>query len=266
MTERIKSLIPAACSWRNTLRLYDTVSSTNTLARALADEGAPHGTVLLAEAQTGGRGRMGRSFDSRPGKGIYMSVLLRPECPPEKLMHLTCAVAVAVSDAVQAHCALRPDVKWINDLMLDGRKLGGILTELCIDPVSGLVTAAIIGIGLNCSHTLSDFPPELQHTAISLETATAAPVDRAVLTAGIITSLWRMDSRLHTDRADIMRSYRAGCITLGRDVRVLRGDEVRCGTALTVDDSGALTVAFDDGTTGTVTSGEVTVRGLNGYI
>ena len=120
---------------------FDTIDSTNNRAKDMAQQGAPHGTVLIARHQTGGRGRLGRSFHSPPGSGIYLSMILRPSCRPDKLMHLTCAAAVAMCDAIQAATGFRPGIKWTNDLVHNRMKPGGILTELsfastgCLDYV-----------------------------------------------------------------------------------------------------------------------------------
>ena len=127
MKEQILQKIPTECPWRDTLYWYDTIDSTNNRAKELAREGAPHGTVVTSGCQTAGRGRMGRSFHSPEGLGIYLSVILRPNCPPDQLMHLTSCAAVAMCDAVQKVSGLRPGIKWVNDLILNKKKLGGIL-------------------------------------------------------------------------------------------------------------------------------------------
>lgn len=241
---------------------FDTLDSTNTKAKAMALEGAPRGTVVVAEHQTGGRGRLGRSFDSPTG-GIYMSMILRPNCPPTQLMHLTCAVAVAVCDAVEQTLSLRPQIKWINDLVFDGKKLGGILTELSINPKTGLVDFAIIGIGLNCNRTVKDFPVELRSMACSASMITGRPVDKDVLLAQILQALNHMEL---SEKTDILQKYRQDCITLGKEVVVLRGETQRQGVAVDINTEGALLVTFEDGHTETVDSGEVSVRGLCGYI
>ena len=126
MKEKILSHLPPAHPWGQTLYYRDTIPSTNTEAKAMAAAGAPHGTVILADSQTAGRGRLGRSFCSPADSGIYMSVILRPACPPAALMHLTCAAGVAVCNAVETAVGIRPGIKWINDLVLRGKKLGGI--------------------------------------------------------------------------------------------------------------------------------------------
>lgn len=241
---------------------FDTVDSTNTLAKTMARDGAPHGTVILADHQSAGRGRLGRSFDSPAGAGIYMSMILRPDCAPAELMHLTCAVAVAVCDGVEIALGFRPGIKWINDLVADSKKLAGILTELSINPQTGLVDFAIIGIGLNCNQRPEDFPPHLRSIACSAAMVTGQSIDRQRLTDAIITQLEQMNL---TQKATIMARYRNDCITLGKEVTVIRGDSSRNGTALTVNDEGALTVLFPDGHTESVDSGEVSVRGIFGY-
>lgn len=265
MKELILQKLPAECPWRDTLYWYSSIHSTNTQAKELARQGAPHGTVLIAQEQTKGRGRLGRSFHSPEGLGIYLSVILRPNCKADKLMHLTCAAAVAMCNAVEQRCGIRPGVKWINDLVLQGKKLGGILTELSIDPKTGLAEYAIIGIGINCLHKKEDFPEPLQSIATSLLMA-GLDTEPELLAAAMITALVQMDRSLLTNQAAIMAQYRRDCITIGKDIAVHRADTVKPGKALDVDSDGALIVAFSDGTVGAVNSGEVSVRGLYNYI
>lgn len=238
---------------------FGTVESTNTLAKEMAREGAPHGTVILADHQTAGRGRMGRHFDSPAGQGIYMSLILRPACPPTALMHLTCAVAVGVCDAVEQTLGFRPQIKWINDLIVRGKKLAGILTELSVNPQTGLVDYAIVGVGLNCNQR--EFPPELQDIACSAAMVTGKPVDREALTQGMISRLLNMDL---TSKKEIMAQYGQDCLTLGRDV-VLSADDRPC-RAVALDEDGGLIVEYPDGQRRTVNCGEVSIRGLGGYV
>ena len=129
MKEHILSKLPPAHPWGQSLYWFGSIGSTNAYAKTLAAQGAPAGTVVIADRQDAGRGRLGRTFQSPAGSGIYMSVILRPGCAPTALMHLTCAVALAVCDAVEKAFSFRPGIKWINDLVVEGRKLGGILTE-----------------------------------------------------------------------------------------------------------------------------------------
>lgn len=245
-----------------TVHYFESLDSTNTYAKKLAAEGAPHGTVIIADHQTAGRGRLGRSFHSPAGSGIYLSVILRPNRKPDALMHLTCAVGVAMCDAVEKAFDFRPGIKWINDLVVGNRKLGGILTELSV-AATGVVDYAVVGIGINCNQV--DFPKDIAHIACSAATVLGKAVDRQRLIDGLLQELEVMSDRLLTQQADIMEQYRQDCVTLGKAVKVLRSDICRTGTALKVLDDGALLVRFDNGTTEAVNSGEVSVRGLWDY-
>ena len=262
MKETILKNLSAECPWRDTLYWYEAIDSTNTQAKRLAKEGAPHGTVLAAGYQTGGRGRMGRTFQSPEGQGMYLSVILRPGCKPEQLMHLTCAAGVAACQAVEAVCGIRPQVKWINDLVLGGKKLGGILAEMSLD--KGVVEYAIIGIGINCLQTA--FPEEIETIATSLTLHTGKAFSPAAMAAAMIHALWEMSETLLTEKAAIMARYRENCITLGKSVQVLRADQVLPAKALDLDEDGGLLVEYPDGTRQVVSSGEVSVRGLYGYV
>ena len=245
------------------LHRFETIDSTNTYLKQLAEAGAEGGTAVIAHSQTGGRGRLGRSFHSPAGSGIYLSYLLRPNCKPEELMHLTCAVAVAMCDAVEKTTGLRPGIKWTNDLVWQKRKLGGILTELGFE--NGLVSYAVVGIGINCTQTEEDFPQQLRSIATSLSAVSGKAVDMAALEEQMLAALQTMAESLDR-KEDILRRYRSDCVTLGQQVCVVRADEVTHGTALDVDGDGALVVRFEDGSVRAVSSGEVSVRGMYGYL
>lgn len=263
MKNEILSQMTTECPWRDTLLWYERLDSTNTRAKELAKEGAVHGTVLVAGYQTGGRGRMGRSFLSPTG-GVYLSVILRPDCSPERLMHLTCATAVAGCKAVERVCGVCPDIKWTNDLVYGKKKLGGILTELGLDS-AGNVDYAVIGIGINCEKS-EDFPPELQETVTSVREISGKTCTAAKLTAELVEALWEMDKTLLNGKQELMDTYRQRCITLGKEIKVIQGDSVMYGTALDLDGDGGLLVRFTDGSEKTVASGEVSVRGMYGYL
>lgn len=247
--------------WQDKIIWLDTVDSTNTYAKELARNGAPEGTVVIADQQTGGRGRLGRSFSSPAGMGIYLSVILRPNCLPEELMHLTCAAGVAAGDAIANVTNQIPNIKWTNDLVLRRRKLGGILTELSVNSLTRMVEWAVVGIGINCCQT--DFPEEIRQIAISLE---ISPSGRTQLAAALICSLYSMRQQLFTAKDGIMEDFRHRCITIGQRISILRGDEVRHGKAVDVNNNGGLEVVFPDGHRETITSGEVSIRGMYGYL
>lgn len=265
MEHEILNALPPEYPWRDRTHYLAQVDSTNDRLKILAAQGAPHGTAVITDHQTGGHGRRGRSFLSPPGVGIYLSMLLRPECPPADLMHLTCAVGVAMCDAIEKAAGFRPGIKWTNDLVYARRKLGGILTELRLDK-SGNVDYAIIGIGINCCQREADFPEEIRTVAGSLSMVTGAPVDRARLAAAELEALYEMSAGLISRKSEIMVQYRKDCITLGQEVSLVRGEEVRHGLAQDIDGDGALVVRFPDGHTEAVNSGEVSVRGMYGYV
>lgn len=265
MKNKIVQQLRESCPWQDSLLYFESIDSTNTRAKELAFQGAPHGTVLLTDHQTGGRGRRGRSFHSPAGSGIYMSVILRPQCPASELMHLTCAAAVALCNAVEHSCGFRPGIKWTNDLVYGQRKLAGILTELGFD-TQGNVDWAIVGMGINCTQEASQFPEEIRSTAGSLASVSGKSIDRVTVAAAMMDALYRMDQTLLTGKAHTLSRYRKDCITLGKEVSLVRGDEIRHGTALDIDCDGALIVRFPDKSTETVNSGEVSVRGMYGYV
>lgn len=245
--------------WRQRIQWFDTIDSTNSYAKQLAAAGAPEGTVILAGHQTGGRGRLGRSFSSPAGMGIYLSVILRPNCLPEELMHLTCAAGVAAAQAVGDATG----IKWTNDLVIGKRKLGGILTELSVDSKTRKVEWAVIGIGINCCQKPDDFPPEIRDIACSLSMKRE---EIPQLAAKLIGQLSAMNQALFSQKAAIMAQFRSRCVTIGQEISLLRGDDVRHGTALNVADDGSLTVRFRDGKVENVASGEVSIRGMYGYL
>ena len=260
----ILSLLSPAYPWRETVHVFETVDSTNTQAKLLAAQGVPHGTALIARQQTAGRGRMGRSFFSPKDAGLYLSLILRPQCAPKDLMHLTCAVAVAACNAVEAATGFRPGIKWINDLVWGSRKLGGILTELSVTPGCGAVDYAVVGIGINCGKAA--YPEELGDIALSLGEATGRPVSPALLAARLLEALAETDCQLLSGKDALLSAYRADCVTLGKQVAVHSAQGVYEATALDIDNEGALVVQTPDGSVRAVSSGEVSVRGMYGYV
>lgn len=265
MLEEILSNLSPEYPWRERLAFQPSVGSTNDVLKRLARQGAPEGTALVSAHQSNGHGRRGRDFSSPPGQGVYLSLLLRPNCPAQELMHLTCAVGVAMCDAVEAAAGFRPGIKWTNDLVSGKRKLGGILTELILNS-RGIAEGCVIGIGINCSQQLSDFPPELQDMAASLAMITGSPVSRPALAAAMLDALHRMSGNLLSGKDEILSRYRRDCVTLGQEVSLIRGEEVRHGYALDMDSSGALLVRLSTGEVEAVNSGEVSVRGMYGYV
>ena len=258
MKQEILKHLPSGHPWRDRILVYDVLDSTNDHARQLAKEGAPEGTVVIARQQTAGRGRMGRSFLSPKDRGLYMSLVLRPENVLGDLMHLTCAVAMAVCDAIEEVTGVRPGIKWINDLVLNRRKIAGILTQLKIRPPTE-VDYAIIGIGINLNG--NDFPEELRSIAGSLESELGTAPSLPALAAAVVTALEAMDLK-----APWLDRYQKDCILIGSEVRVISPESTREGRALEVLPDGSLMVEFSDGHREAVFCGEVSVRGLWDYL
>lgn len=237
-----------------------TVTSTNTVLKELAKQGAPHGSLCLCECQTAGRGRMNRVWASPEGQGIWMSVLLRPALQAEDAPLITFACALAMAQAVREVTALDARIKWPNDLVLHGRKLCGILLEMGID-AKGLYVVA--GTGLNIRR--GAYPAELADRATSLEEHAALP-DRGAIIAAYLNALEEAVTAIEEEGlTGIAASYRARSVTLGSRVHVSGAAELT-GTAEDIDSSGALLVRTEDGTLHRVLAGDVSVRGVMGYV
>ena len=217
------------------VQVYDTLESSNRTAKLLALDGAPHGTLVLTAHQSAGRGRLGRVFESPSGKGVYLSVLLRP--------------------AVQELCGLELGIKWVNDLYYQGKKVCGILTEAGTDLESGRLEWLVVGIGLNLTATAADWPPELAEKAGSLYPGGPAPVSRAALAGAIARHLLALCPAF-----DCLDEYRARCFVPGHWVTVCTGTETYAAKALAIDEEGRLVVQRENGRPQALRCGEVTTR------
>jgi len=234
---------------------FETLNSTNDLAKDLAARGAPEGTVVVAEAQTGGRGRLGREWNSPPGVGLYVSLILRPPLPPMELPQITLTTAVAVVRAVHRVASLAPGIKWPNDLLLNGKKLAGILTEM--ETESDRIRYVVVGLGVNVNNP--DFPPELAATATSLTLAVGGAFSRVQLLQAWLEEFealygWFLNQRF----PEILEEWKRHTVTLGRAVTVRQGTRQISGKALDVAPDGALLLRTDNGELVRVTSGEIT--------
>lgn len=245
---------------------FERIDSTNNYAKQAALQGGEDGLVVIANEQTGGRGRSGRSFQSPPDKGLYLTALLRPAAAPAEVLSVTALAAVAVCNAVERTCGVRPGIKWTNDLILNEKKLTGILTEMGVEGESGALQYVVIGIGVNANHEKSDFSDEVAEMATSLRMELGHPISRAALAAALIEELDALYACLGGDLSGYLEQYRTDCVTLGKQVRILGSGAERTGEAVGIDDSFGLIVRREDGTLETIRSGEVSVRGLYGYV
>ena len=234
-----------------TVTVLEEIESTNTALKELAQQGARKGTTLIAERQTGGRGRLGRQFHSPEG-GLYLSTLIAVH-PWDDPGRITCCAAVAVVRALGRLCGLQADIKWVNDVYLNGRKLAGILAEGVFTP-NGHLTSVVLGIGINVGAIA--FPEDLASIATSLANE-GYSVTREEVAAAVLIQLYHV---LADDAKRAMEEYRHRNLVLGRSVTVTRGSETYPATVESITDEGHLVVRTTDNEIRTLSSGEVSVK------
>jgi BirA family biotin operon repressor/biotin-[acetyl-CoA-carboxylase] ligase len=244
-----------------TLHHFDETDSTNRVALELARQGAAHGTAVIAEGQSAGRGRLGRSFFSPPHRNLYTSIVLRPEISTAAAptLILACAVGVARAVADELGDPTRIDVKWPNDVQIDGLKTSGILVELGAEATR--VAFCVLGVGVNLNVDPADFPEEFRDRATSLSAACGRPIDRLAFTRRLFESLEEvLDAHAEGGFAKLRPRFDALFRMTGRRVRVrdLDGSE-SAGRVAGVADDGALLLDADDGSTLRVVAGDVTL-------
>lgn len=236
------------------LEVYDSIDSTNTRAKELAQSGASAVAAIVADCQTAGRGRMGRAFFSPPGCGLYLSVLFRSMLPRERFSQITPFAAVAAAKTIEQLCGAPVGIKWVNDLQMNGKKIAGILTETQLG-VHGAPDTVVLGIGVNVCRT--EWPAELSPIACSVEETCGAQLSRNTLAAALINAFSPL---FRGELPGFLPEYRARSVLLGRQVTVFQGATQFDGTACEIDDDAALIVALPDGTRCAVRAGEVSVR------
>ena len=251
------------------IRVFDEITSTNTVLKALAFDGARDGLVLIADSQTGGKGRLGRSFFSPPGTGLYISVLLRPtDLSPQDALRYTTMAAVAACRAIEE---IRPSdspegsprIKWVNDIYIRGRKCVGILTESSIDPASGKLAYAVMGIGFNVYEPEGGFPSEIKDIAgavFARQETDPADDRRNSLASAFLDHYYELTHS--ADSKSYVEEYRDKCFCIGKDVDIITPMTGAKRTAHVdgITDDCSLLVTFDDGTSGTVSTGEISIR------
>lgn len=242
------------------LFFFDVIDSTNDELKRMAAGGACEGTVVIARSQTNGRGRRGRQWQSDADVGIYMSVLLRPELAPTAVQSITLAASSAVCKVLEKYVPDKLGIKWPNDILINNRKVCGILTEMTAEPDK--VQAIILGIGLNVWHTEDDFNGELKETATSLMLNTEREISRSLLVSEILQELEDLYLNFieKGNGAKFMDIWRSFSITVGRDIIVFEGKNKWQAKALDVLDDGRLLVETPDGQRRTILSGEISIR------
>jgi BirA family biotin operon repressor/biotin-[acetyl-CoA-carboxylase] ligase len=254
--EKMVSLIPEIGAGLD-IRVLREAESTNTLMKALALDGAPEGTVLIAEKQSGGRGRLGRSFFSPPG-GLYMSLLIKPQLKPQELLFVTPAAAVSAAQSVEKLIGAPAEIKWVNDVFRAGRKLCGILCESVFSS-SGALAGLVVGIGANMLVDEAALPPELRGIAGCVFTKDNLPeYPREEFAAAFVSSFLTLIKKL--PETDFLEEYRRRSCVIGKEVEVFASGKTRPAIALAIDNNCRLLVRYDDGSKEYLSSGDISIR------
>jgi BirA family biotin operon repressor/biotin-[acetyl-CoA-carboxylase] ligase len=242
---------------------FQSIGSTNDKAKELAAK-AEEGTVIVAEEQTSGKGRLGRSWSSPGRKGIYASIILKPDMEPFNAAKLTLLGAASVALALE-DCGIESQIKWPNDIIIGGKKVAGILTEMSCE--LGIVNYIILGIGINVNQSVEELPPELVDKATSLRIAEGKAIKRKYLLAQVLNRLDELYVQLK-ETGDIEQALdicRERSAVIGKDIIVVQGRKQRPGHAVSINHDGELMVRFDEGLE-QVISGEVSIRTEYGYV
>lgn len=253
--EAVRSYLHSPCD----VHVYGSVGSTNTLLKAWAEDGCQEGTVAIAEEQTGGRGRRGRSFFSPRGTGLYMSVLLRPQQRAEAALQITTCAAVAVAEAIEALSGREAQIKWVNDVFLDGKKVCGILTEASLDVETGSLRYAILGIGINVLPPAEGYPEDLEDVAGSVFSRCELSDLRSRLAAAVLDRFFACYHELGSE--ECFEAYKRRLLVLGKRVTVLSGGcAVAEAEVLALNRDYSLLVRYEDGLCANLSTGEVSVH------
>ena len=265
----MQSRLPEDCLFRE-VACFEELDSTNTRAKQLAEIGAREGLLVMAEKQTAGKGRRGRGWESEAGVNVYMTLLLRPSLPPSRMPGITLLAALAITRGIHEVCGIQAEIKWPNDVVLNGKKICGILTEMSSE--EDFIHYVAVGIGININE--QEFSEELKSKATSLLMELKEPVDRCQVAAAVIAALCEYYKRFQSqgDLSFIVEEYNHVLANKDKQVRVYydmvesaREGEPEEGIARGIDSDGALLVEID-GNLKRIISGEVSVRGMNGYV
>ncbi len=246
------------------LHFHRITGSTNLLAKQAGEEGAPHGSLFVADEQTAGRGRRGRSWQSPPRANIYFTILLRPDLAPDQASMLTLVMAHSVADAIGRYTGLEPEIKWPNDVLLDDKKICGILTEMSLE--REFIHYVVCGVGINVAD--QDFPEGVREHATAVESVWGRRVSKGELLQYVMEAFERdYDAFVAAgDLTPLLESYNGRLVNLGRRVRVLDPKGEWEGMALGINARGELLVEDESGAVTAVFAGEVSVRGIYGYV
>lgn len=239
------------------LFVFENIDSTNNFAKELAKNGEPDGTAVISDMQTAGKGRMGRSFSSPPGKSIYMSVILRPNTDMEASQLITSCAAAAAASAIDKVCGTDVEIKWVNDLFLGGRKISGILTEASVSFEAGVLDYAVVGIGINVRTVKDVFDGELLNKATSIEDEIGRSFDRSEIIAAVLTEMGRYVEDIHSK--NFLEEYKRRSFIVGKRIIVIKGDTEKEAKAVGISDDAGLEVEYSDGIREILNSGEARI-------
>jgi BirA family biotin operon repressor/biotin-[acetyl-CoA-carboxylase] ligase len=241
------------------IRVFEETTSTNDVVEKLARDGVREGVVVFAESQTSGRGRLGRKWLSPPRNGLWFSILLRPDMRPQTATQLTVASATALRQAIESFTGLKPHIKWPNDILVNGKKVAGILTELSAE--LDQVKYVILGMGVDVNLTAGEFPPDLRDSATSLSLELGKTVLRPALAVEILRELDENYARVVSGQfAVVADDWAAHCATLGMDVIIRAGPRLLRGRAESLGEDGALLLRTEHGHLERITGGDVTLE------
>lgn len=246
------------------LLCFSSIDSTNEEAKRRAGEGAPDGSVYIADRQTKGKGRRGKTWSSPPGQDIFFSILLRPDLPADCISMLTLVAAMAVAEAVDQVTGMSSQIKWPNDILLNQKKVCGILTEMNVEIDSDYYV--VVGIGINVNRT--EFDEEISFMAGSLKKESGKTINRASFLATVLSSFRKYYGMFHEKRdvSPFLENYNEKLVNRGHEVKLVRKGEEQIRTALGMNEKGELIVVDEQGRKEAVFSGEVSVRGIYGYV
>lgn len=243
---------------------FESVDSTNLQAKREAENGCGQGTLVVTDMQTAGRGRRGRAWSSPPGTNVYFTLILKPEYQPDEASMVTLVMALAVAEGIRAGCGVEAGIKWPNDIVVEGKKVCGILTEMSVE--RDYIHYVVVGAGINVG--LQDFPPEVAPKAVSLEKVCGRKIARASLVADVTRAFedyYDIFEREHS-LAGLMGQYNSLLVSLGREVCILDPRGEYRGISRGINEKGELLVELADGSVTAVYAGEVSVRGIYGYV
>ena len=246
------------------IQYFESLPSTNTKAKEIAME-MPEGSIIISEEQTSGKGRLGRNWTSPKGKGIWMSIILKPDLDPAEVAKLTLIGAGAVHEGLM-EMGINSNIKWPNDIIIEDKKVCGILTEMSCE--LNIINYCIMGIGINVNLETGDFPEELKEKATSLRIIKGEEINRKMLLGNILNHFEKLyiPFRYIGDISKSIKISRENSILLGKDVRIIKGNTERTGKALDIDEEGQLVVEMENGNIEKIYSGEVSIRGIDGYV